>query len=40
MCSLYPAKVMNKENEVGTIAKGRKANMVVLDETFTVLDVI
>ncbi len=40
MCSLYPAKVINKEGELGTIAKGRKVNMVVLDKTFTVLDVI
>ncbi len=37
MCSLYPAKVINKENELGLIATGRKANMVVLNNELDVL---
>ena len=40
MCSLYPAKVMNKENEFGVIATGRKANMAVLDDAFNVIEII
>ena len=40
MCSLYPAKVIHKENESGIIAKGRKANMTVLSEGFDVLQTI
>ncbi len=40
MCSLYPARVLNMENELGIIATGRKANMVVLDNDFNVLEVI
>ena len=40
MCSLYPARVIKKENELGTIATGRKANMVVLDNAFNVLETI
>jgi N-acetylglucosamine-6-phosphate deacetylase len=40
MCSLYPAKVIHKENELGTIVKGRKANMVVINESFDVLHTI
>ncbi|MEP6683180.1 MAG: N-acetylglucosamine-6-phosphate deacetylase [Parafilimonas sp.] len=40
MCSLYPAKVIKKENELGAIATGRNANMVVLDEVFNVLESI
>ena len=38
MCSLYPAKVMNKENELGVIATGRRANMIVLNEALNVID--
>ena len=37
MCSLYPAKVINKDNELGFIAKNKKANFVVLDNVFDVL---
>ena len=40
MCSLYPAKVIDKENELGRIAKGRKANIVVLNDQLDVLDTI
>lgn len=40
MCSLYPAKVIKKENELGLIEKNRRANMVVLDEIFNVLEMI
>ncbi len=40
MCSLYPAKVINKENELGLIAKNRKANMVVLNDKFDVIKTI
>ncbi len=31
MCSLYPAKVLGLENELGKIEKGFKANMIVMD---------
>lgn len=40
MCSLYPARVIKKENELGSIATGRKANLVVLNGTFNVLETI
>ena len=40
MCSLYPARVIKKENELGSIATGRKANLVVLDDTLNVLETI
>jgi N-acetylglucosamine-6-phosphate deacetylase len=40
MCSLYPAKVIKKENELGVITAGRKANMVVLNNAFDVLEMI
>jgi N-acetylglucosamine-6-phosphate deacetylase len=40
MCSLYPAKVMKKENELGSITTGRKANLVVLNDAFDVLETI
>ncbi len=40
MCSLYPAKVIKTENELGSIATGRNANMVVLDEQFNVVETI
>jgi N-acetylglucosamine-6-phosphate deacetylase len=32
MCSVYPAKVLGMQNELGKIEKGFKAKMVVLDE--------
>jgi len=38
MCSLYPARVIRRENELGKIASGIKANMAVLDEAFNVVD--
>jgi N-acetylglucosamine-6-phosphate deacetylase len=31
MCSLYPARVLNMENELGKIEKGYKASMVVIN---------
>jgi N-acetylglucosamine-6-phosphate deacetylase len=40
MCSLYPARVIKKENELGTIATGKKANMVVLDDALNVIETI
>lgn len=40
MCSLYPARVIKKDDELGMIEKGRRANMVVLDKEFNVVDVI
>lgn len=40
MCSLYPAKVIGKENELGLIAAGRKASLVVLNKNFDVLQLI
>jgi N-acetylglucosamine-6-phosphate deacetylase len=39
MCSLYPARVIHKENELGSIIKGRKANMVMLDKALNVIDI-
>jgi N-acetylglucosamine-6-phosphate deacetylase len=40
MCSLYPAKVLRLENELGKIQKGYKANLVILNETLNVLKMI
>lgn len=40
MCSLYPAKVINKENELSLIEKGRKANWVVLNDAFDTVETI
>ena len=40
MCSLYPAKVIKKENELGIIATGRKVNIVILNDAFDVLETI
>lgn len=40
MCSLYPVRVIKKENELGLIATGRKANMVVLNDALDVLQTI
>jgi N-acetylglucosamine-6-phosphate deacetylase len=40
MCSLYPAKVIKKENELGVIAIGGKTNIVVLDEEFNLIKTI
>jgi len=36
MCSLYPAKLIGMENQLGRIEKGYLANMVVLDENMNV----
>jgi N-acetylglucosamine-6-phosphate deacetylase len=36
MCSLYPAKVIGRENELGKIEKGFLANMVVMNEKMEV----
>jgi len=40
MCSLYPAKVLGIQNELGKIERGFKAKMVVLDEKMDVLKLI
>ena len=40
MCSLYPASVIHKENELGILAEGREANMVVLSDALNVLETI
>ena len=40
MCSLYPARVLRMENDLGKIQKGFKANMVVLNENLHVLQTI
>ncbi|HET9825196.1 MAG TPA: amidohydrolase family protein, partial [Chitinophagaceae bacterium] len=40
MCSLYPARVLKKENELGRIEKGYKAKLVVLNEKFEVVKLI
>jgi N-acetylglucosamine-6-phosphate deacetylase len=40
MCSLYPARVLRMENELGKIQKGFKANMVLLDENLQALKTI
>lgn len=39
MCSLYPAQVMGMDQELGRIAKGYKAKMVLLTESMDVLQV-
>jgi N-acetylglucosamine-6-phosphate deacetylase len=39
MCSLYPARVMNMQNEYGIIQSGAAAAMVVMNDTFEVLQV-
>jgi N-acetylglucosamine-6-phosphate deacetylase len=40
MCSLYPAKVMGRGNELGMIKKGYKANIVVLNKKMEVEELI
>ena len=40
MCSLYPSKVINKDNELGLITNNRKANFVVLNNAFDVIETI
>lgn len=40
MCSLYPAKVLRMDNQLGRIEKGYKANLVVMDESLQVIETI
>ncbi len=40
MCSLYPAQVMQMENELGVIQPGAAAAMMVMDENYKVLKMI
>ena len=40
MCSLYPAKVIYKDTECGLISKNRKANFVILDDAFNVIETV
>jgi N-acetylglucosamine-6-phosphate deacetylase len=40
MCSLYPAKALKRENELGRIEKGFKAKLVVLNEKMDVVKLI
>jgi N-acetylglucosamine-6-phosphate deacetylase len=40
MCSLYPAKVVGLEHELGKIAKGYKASITVLDQSLAAAAVI
>lgn len=39
MCSLYPARILNMQNEYGIIQPGAVAAMVVMNDTFEVLQV-
>lgn len=40
MCSLYPARVLRKENELGRIAPGCAAQLIVLNQQLALVDVI
>lgn len=40
MCSLYPARVLKMENEMGIIKPGAVASMVVMNEAFDVVEMI
>ena len=40
MCSLYPARVVKKENQLGKIEKGHKACLVVMNEQLEVKEII
>lgn len=40
MCSLYPARVMGMDNEVGKIAEGYRATFTVLDQSLHTIEVI
>lgn len=40
MCSLYPARVMNMENEYGVIQPGAVASMVVMNDRFEIIQLI
>jgi N-acetylglucosamine-6-phosphate deacetylase len=40
MCSLYPARVLKKENELGKIEKGFEMKLVVIDENMQLVKLI
>ena len=40
MCSYYPAKLMQMENEYGIIKPGAVASMVVVNDIFEVVEMI
>ena len=40
MCSLYPAKVMGLETQLGKIEKGYKAKIVVLDKNLELVKMV
>ncbi len=40
MCSLYPARVMQLENELGKIEKGYRASLLLLDEEMNVIKLL
>ena len=40
MASLYPARVMSLQNDLGLISKGFVANLVVFDDNFQMINVI
>jgi len=40
MCSLYPAKVMGLDNQLGQIKNGHKAKLVVLDDKMNLVKMI
>src|SRR5207248_5025424 len=40
MCSLYPAKILKKENELGKIEKGFELKLVVMDEKMELVKLI
>jgi N-acetylglucosamine-6-phosphate deacetylase len=40
MATLYPARVLGIENSFGSLEAGRKANFVIFNESFEVINVI
>ena len=40
MASRNPARVLGMDSEIGTIAVGKKANLVFVDESFNVMQVM
>jgi len=36
MASLYPARAMGRANDLGSIAEGKVANLVIFDDAFNV----
>lgn len=40
MCSLYPARVMQLDNELGKIEKGYKASLLLLDEEMNIIKLL